>query len=145
MLGIVCGVENESARKLVERTDYQHRGTRDPLLVALVARPSERQVGRTGHPDRCGGLFDRHDAGGLGGDTWYPQLSCGGRLARIGASGDYVVYTETITTGRYDPSIGKGCLDGVISVGLAGPDLGWGWFGTFRGQVVTAYARLTRQ
>jgi hypothetical protein len=124
------------------------------VSAAALAIPSSSPLSQDHLSGRWGGQVIQAGAGnysivmtlaGSGGDTWYPQLSCGGRLARIGASGDYVVYTETITTGRYDPSIGKGCLDGVISVGLAGPDLGWGWFGTFRGQVFTAYARLARQ
>ena len=71
-----------------------------------------------------------------GGETYYPELACGGALKRIASSGPYVFYRETITANR------EKCVDGTITVAKTAGGLGWNWFGVFEGQMETAYADL---
>jgi hypothetical protein len=75
-----------------------------------------------------------------GAETDYPELKCGGKLTRVGASGGYVFYTETITRGGQNS--GGGCIDGTITVAPAGDNLAWGWMGSFRGDTFVAWSTL---
>lgn len=76
-------------------------------------------------------------------ETNYPELNCGGKLTRVGASKAYVFYTETITRGRQDS--GGSCIDGTITIALAGEKLAWGWIGSYGGQVYVAWSNLVRK
>ena len=78
-----------------------------------------------------------------GAEINYPDLHCGGRLSRIGASRDYAFFVETITRGP--PGDDARCSNGSITMARAGDDLVWGWFGLVKGEISTAHARLTRQ
>jgi hypothetical protein len=78
-----------------------------------------------------------------GAATEYPQLKCGGMLARVGESGGYVFFTETIRYGGQ--SSGGGCVDGTITVAPAGDKLAWGWMGSFGGETYVAWSTLTRK
>jgi hypothetical protein len=78
-----------------------------------------------------------------GAEINYPDLHCGGRLSRIGASRDYAFFVETITRGPPDDD--ARCSSGSITMARAGDDLVWGWFGLVKGEIITAHARLTRQ
>jgi hypothetical protein len=78
-----------------------------------------------------------------GGETDYPELGCGGKLARIGASRSYVFFVETITRGQVDK--GGRCPDGTITVARAGDNLGWTWFGSVQGELMVAVSTLARQ
>ena len=71
-----------------------------------------------------------------GGESFYPELSCGGALKRVGTTGQYVFYTETITTNR------ARCIDGIITVARAGDRLSWNWFASYKGKPWVAYADL---
>ncbi len=71
--------------------------------------------------------------------TRYPELNCTGKLTRVGASGDYLFFTETIV--RDEPGGGH-CIDGAITVAPAGDKLAWGWFGSFEGKAYTAWGLL---
>lgn len=73
--------------------------------------------------------------------TRYPDLNCNGKLTRVGASGDYVFFTETIV--RDEPGGGGHCIDGAITVAPAGDKLAWGWFGSFEGKAYTAWGLLS--
>ena len=75
--------------------------------------------------------------------TDYPDLKCGGVLARIGSAGGYIFFTETIRHGRLDQ--GGRCIDGTITIAPAQGKLAWGWFGLFQGKAVNAFAMLTRR
>src|ERR1700680_175611 len=57
----------------------------------------------------------------------YPELRCGGKLSRIGSSGAYFFFMETITRGPADTN-GR-CTNGSITVARAGDHLAWAWFG----------------
>ena len=78
-----------------------------------------------------------------GGETDYPELGCGGKLTRIGASRSYVFFVETITRGQVDK--GGRCPDGTITVTPAGENLGWEWFGVVQGDVIVVSGTLTRK
>jgi hypothetical protein len=78
-----------------------------------------------------------------GATTEYPQLDCGGSLQRVGSSGGYIFFTETITRGRHDK--GGRCIDGTVTIAPAQDKLAWGWFGTFQGKALNAYAVLSRR
>ena len=80
---------------------------------------------------------------GNAGQTDYPELNCGGKLTRIGASKDYVFYVEVITRGQAEK--GGRCPDGTITVARAGDKLNWVWFGVPRGDVIIAFGTLTRK
>lgn len=78
-----------------------------------------------------------------GGDTDYPDLACGGRLTRVGSAGGYTFFLETITRGRLDK--GGRCIDGSITVSMAGEQLSWGWVGSHKTQTIVAYGTLKRR
>jgi hypothetical protein len=78
-----------------------------------------------------------------GGETDYPDLQCGGKLTRAGAAGGYTFFLETITRGRLDK--GGRCIDGSITVTMAGTQLAWGWVGIHNGQTLVAHASLKRR
>jgi hypothetical protein len=78
-----------------------------------------------------------------GGETDYPELSCGGRLTRVGSSAGYTFFVETITRGRQDQ--GGRCVDGSITIAPAGDQLAWGWVGSHQGKTMVAYSTLTRK
>lgn len=80
---------------------------------------------------------------GSGGSTDYASLKCGGALTRIGLSGGYVIYRETITYGAFDPVKGDGCVDGIITVMVAGTKAHLGWYGVFDGRGTIAQAELS--
>jgi hypothetical protein len=77
-----------------------------------------------------------------GGQTSYPELNCGGRLTRVGASASYVFFVETITRGPVD--IDGRCSDGTATVARTGDDLSWGWFGLVKGNAVVVTGILAR-
>jgi hypothetical protein len=76
-------------------------------------------------------------------ETDYPELKCGGKLTRVGATGDYVFFIETITRGRQDA--GGRCIDGTVTVAPANEKLAWGWFGSYGGKTFVASSLLTRK
>lgn len=80
---------------------------------------------------------------GSGGTTDYPDLNCGGTLARVGSAKGYVFYTETITRG----GVGDGgtCIDGTITVAPGREGLAWSWTGTDEGLVIVAWSDLRRK
>lgn len=78
-----------------------------------------------------------------GGETDYPELQCGGKLTRAGAAGGYTFFIETITRGRLDQ--GGRCIDGSITVTMAGEQLAWGWVGTHQGKTLVGHASLKRR
>jgi hypothetical protein len=77
-----------------------------------------------------------------GAESDYPELKCGGKLTRVGASGGYVFFTETITRGGQNS--GGGCIDGTVTVAPAGDNLAWGWVGAYRGETFVAWSTLKR-
>jgi hypothetical protein len=77
------------------------------------------------------------------GQTDYPELNCGGKLTRIGASKDYLFYVEVITRGQAEK--GGRCPDGTITVARAGDKLNWVWFGIPQDSVIVAFGTLTRK
>jgi len=74
----------------------------------------------------------------------YPDQSCGGKLARVGAKDDTSFYIETITRGGVDPATGHGCVGGNVTLIRAGESLIWGWVGEHQGKPIVAYATLTK-
>ena len=78
-----------------------------------------------------------------GGETTYPEVPCSGKLTRIGASKSYVFFIEVITQGQRDK--GGRCPDGTITVGRAGDNLLWTWFGNVDDEPVLAYGVLNRK
>lgn len=79
---------------------------------------------------------------GTSGLSEYPTLSCDGRWNRIGESFGHVIYSETITHGRFDEKLGTGCIDGIVIVQRTGTTLTLGWYITFAGQPSAATAIL---
>jgi len=68
-----------------------------------------------------------------GGQSDYPELECGGTLTRVGRSGAYSFYVETITRK------GKDCIDGAVTLVKANDGtLAWGWVGTDNGETYVA-------
>jgi len=80
---------------------------------------------------------------GTTGETDYPELNCGGKLTRMGASRSYAFYIEVITRGQRDK--GGRCPNGSITVARVGDNLGWEWFGSVDGEVFVAYGTLARK
>ncbi len=78
-----------------------------------------------------------------GGATDYPDLKCQGKLTRVGSSGGYTFFLETITKG----GIGQGgqCINGSITVLTAGDQLAWGWVGADKGAAIVAVSTLLRK
>ena len=75
--------------------------------------------------------------------TNYPELDCGGKLARVGEANGYVFFTETITRGG--TSSGGSCIDGSVTIAPAGRKLAWGWVGSYKGEVYVAWSKLVRE
>jgi hypothetical protein len=73
----------------------------------------------------------------------YPDFHCGGKLSRVGVSREYAFFIETITRGTGDYDVR--CSNGSVTMARAGDDLVWAWFGLVKGEVVTAYGKLSRQ
>lgn len=78
-----------------------------------------------------------------GAETNYPELNCGGKPKRVGSAGGYVFFLETITRGG--KKSGGSCIDGTVTVALAGTNLAWGWVGNDGGQVYVAWSNLVRK
>ena len=81
--------------------------------------------------------------GANGFSTQYPELKCSGRLAAVGASGEFAFFTETIEEGRADS--GGSCVDGSITLSITGDRIAYGWFGVYQGEVLQARGLLGRQ
>ena len=77
-----------------------------------------------------------------GGQTTYPDQHCTGKLARIAVSGGYAYYTETITTGKFDPATKGGCLDGSLTLEKDGTNLVMAWMTSHDGKAIVAYGSL---
>jgi hypothetical protein len=77
--------------------------------------------------------------GAGGGRSDYPELACGGVL-----SGGPGVYRETIDRNRAVEGQSGGCIDGQVSVAVAGDTMTWSWSGEWQGQPLTAQAVLAR-
>ena len=84
---------------------------------------------------------------GTTGVSEYPTLSCGGRWTRIAETLGHVIYSETITHGRFNEKLGTGCIDGIVIVQRKGNTLTLGWYITFAGQpsAATAVLKATTQ
>jgi hypothetical protein len=54
----------------------------------------------------------------------------------------HVIYSETITHGRYAESRGGGCIDGIVIVQRDTDAITLGWYITFSGQPSAATAIL---
>lgn len=80
---------------------------------------------------------------GSGGETDYPELSCGGKLARVGTAGGFTFYLETITRGGIKQ--GGRCIDGSITTTPVADKLAWGWVGTHQNRTVVAHGMLQRR
>ena len=78
-----------------------------------------------------------------GAETNYPELNCGGKLKRVGSANGYVFFIETITRGGKNS--GGSCIDGAVTVALAGTNLAWGWVGSYGGKVYVAWSNLVRK
>ena len=74
--------------------------------------------------------------------TQYPDLSCTGKLTRIGASKSYVFFIEVITKGAAEK--GGRCPDGTITVARSGEKLALLWFGNIKGDLLIAYGTLSK-
>ena len=83
------------------------------------------------------------EIGGREAKVSYPELRCGGKLSRVGASGDYSFFVETITRGPADDN--EPCTSGSVTVARAGDNLAWTWFGLVNGEIVAAYGMLSRK
>jgi hypothetical protein len=79
---------------------------------------------------------------GATGVSEYPTLSCGGRWTKIGEALGHVIYSETITHGRFDEKRVGGCIDGVVILKRDADALTLGWYITFSGQPSAATAIL---
>jgi hypothetical protein len=75
-----------------------------------------------------------------GGQSSYPELNCGGKLTRVGASINYVFFIETITRGPTDKS-GR-CANGTVTAVRLGDKLTVEWFGLVDSNVVLALGAL---
>jgi hypothetical protein len=76
-------------------------------------------------------------------ETEYPDLKCGGKLTRVGASKGYIFFTETITHGGKNS--GGSCIDGTLTVAPASDKLVWGWVGANNGETFVAWGTLARK
>ena len=77
-----------------------------------------------------------------GGETSYPGQNCAGKLARVGASGDYAFFVETITAGKFDPATKTGCLDGSVTLQKNSGGLVMTWMTGYNGKTIVAYGSL---
>ena len=80
---------------------------------------------------------------GKGGETTYPSQNCTGKLTRAGSSGDYSFFTETISSGKFDPATKTGCVDGSLTLIKSGAGVVIGWFGAEGGKPIVAFGTLT--
>ena len=78
-----------------------------------------------------------------GGESDYPDQSCGGTLTPIVVQDGYLFLIETITRGKVED--GGECINGSLTVARAGDGLAFGWFGVYEGQTMVTYGRLTRK
>jgi hypothetical protein len=73
----------------------------------------------------------------------YPEMACVGMLSRVGTSGEYSFFVETITRGSPDEQ--DRCANGSVTLArTADNKLAWAWFGLFKEDVVAAYGILAR-
>jgi hypothetical protein len=78
-----------------------------------------------------------------GGVTDYPDLKCAGKLTRVGSSGGYTFFIETIIKGGL--AQGGTCINGSITLVSAGDKLAWGWVGADQGAATVASSTLARK
>jgi hypothetical protein len=76
-------------------------------------------------------------------ETKYAGLNCTGKLTRIGSSRSYVFFIEIITEGSAEK--GGRCPDGTITVGRVGDKLAVSWFGSVKGDIISAHGALTKK
>lgn len=81
---------------------------------------------------------------GRSGKTTYPGQNCTGKLVRVGTSGSYAFFTETITEGKLDPTTKTGCLDGSLTLehDEASNGLTLAWMTAHDGTPIVAYGIL---
>ncbi len=80
---------------------------------------------------------------GKTGRSEYADDHCTGQLVRVGTSGAYAFFTETITNGKLDPASKKGCLDGSLTlVKDASGGLIATWMAARDGKAIVAYGNL---
>jgi hypothetical protein len=79
---------------------------------------------------------------GKAGTTNYPGQTCAGKLTRVGTSGDYAFFVETITAGKFDPATKAGCLDGSLTLQKSGSGLVMTWMTAYNSKVIVAYGSL---
>lgn len=79
---------------------------------------------------------------GKSGQTSYPDQHCTGKLTRVGSSGDYLFFIETITDGKFDPTTKAGCLDGSMTLQRDGTGLVIAWMTAHDGKAIVAYGAL---
>ena len=79
---------------------------------------------------------------GKTGQTSYPDQHCTGKLTRVGSSGDYLFFIETITDGKFDPTTKAGCLDGSMTLQRDGTGLVIAWMTAHDGKAIVAYGAL---
>jgi hypothetical protein len=79
---------------------------------------------------------------GKSGQSSYADQHCTGKLTRVGQSGDYSFFTETIVEGKYNPTSNTGCIDGSITLVRSGDSLVMGWAAAYNGKPIIAYATL---
>jgi hypothetical protein len=89
----------------------------------------------------------RYSIDGDRGTSDYPSLNCGGNLVKIAKWGEYTVFTEIITRGRYSSFSQEGCLNGVVTITRVNqanrpPKLMVGWYGVQDGVETSAMGRL---
>jgi hypothetical protein len=77
-----------------------------------------------------------------GGETSYPGQNCAGKLAKLGASGDYATFVETIDTGKFDPGTKAGCLDGSLTLQRSADGVVMSWMTGYGGKAIVAYGTL---
>jgi hypothetical protein len=82
---------------------------------------------------------------GKTGQTTYPDQNCAGKLTRVGTSGNYAFFTETISTGKFDPATKAGCLDGSLTLQKDGGKLVMAWMTAHDGKAIVAYGSLDEQ
>jgi hypothetical protein len=82
---------------------------------------------------------------GKTGTSSYPDQHCAGKLTRVGSTGDYAYFTETITEGKFDPASKSGCLDGSMTFVRAGGSLVLAWVAAYDSKPIIAYGSLLLQ
>src|SRR5260370_14334691 len=73
-------------------------------------------------------------------ETEYPELKCGGKLTRVGASNGYVFFTEAITHGGKNN--GGGGINGHLMLGPAPANHPLGWVGGYTRETLVAHGTL---